>query len=94
MTYKEFEQKKNTLLNQIEQLKQQYINEHRQYNIGDFVKVTSKKGELRGEGSVVKIELDYSGRINPTINKFKKDGTVGIGRVFVYYDDIIEIIKK
>lgn len=69
-------------------LKIEYINANKPFDIGQKVKVI--KNTQNQFGFIRGYEVDYNYEIKPVIYKMKKDGTESQIRLYVWYDDKIE----
>lgn len=77
---KYLEQEVKTIENEIQAIREHYIEKNKTFEIGDRVK--TKYNEI---GIVFGFDLDWNGDVKPLMWKEKKDGTPSKHKLNVYY---------
>jgi len=74
MNVAEYQKKREALFRQMNDLKQEYINSKKTFEIGSKVKLTHVDGKVE-YGVVINYKIDSFDDVVPIIAKMKKDGT-------------------
>ena len=86
MTRGQFLQRRTELENELVDLKQQYLNFNKPYEIGQKLKID-------GVASIVSdFRIGYTGDIEPICHKLKKDGTAHTARTYIWDNSNVELI--
>ena len=86
MTREKYLQRKAELENELADLRQQYLNFNKPYEIGQQLKID-------GVASIVSdFLIGHAGVIEPICHKLKKDGTAHTARSYIWHNSKVELI--
>lgn len=86
MTREKYLQRMNELELELIDLRQQYINFNKPYEIGQKLKIDGVDSVVGG------FRIEYNGEITPICYKLKKDGTAHTARSYIWHNSKVELI--
>ena len=92
MKKEEYIERKNTLLQQLRELDEEYIKTNITYPVGTMLRVTDSRGKAR-IGVVTDNIVDYN-EVVPYVKQVTVSGEVSMRRIVVYSGDKIEPINE
>lgn len=92
MKKEEYIERKNTLLQQLRELDEEYIKTNITYPVGTKLRVTDSRGKAR-IGVVTDNIVDYN-EVVPYVKQVTVSGDVSMRRIVVYSGDKIEPINE
>lgn len=77
------------LNDKIKQCHVEYINANKKHELGEKLRVTTKRGEV-SFGFVYSISIDWQDNIRYDLKAMKKDGTISKNNLYVGFNSIVD----
>ena len=90
MTKEHYLQREAELIKQLADLRKNYIDANKPYEIGQRLKLTERGKSAIAE--VVGFEIGYGQKVEPTLKKVKKDGTISSIEARIWSFTKVEVI--